>query len=218
MFDFIARHGAEAERGECLALGRPVDPAAVALHRRRDARVRGGERAAHRFGIVGAAPHTADACDEYHRLVQCRARVGIGPARSGRHASIRRRNHARRRLSRRIDACVVGWRCASPSQELPVEGLGGRFRRHVEIAPQCVATGAVLAQRVGVATLARQRLHQVALRALVRRLDGHQPLESRDRACVVADCRALSRHPFRRTEQQPPQLAATFDQPLLECG
>ena len=159
----------------------------------------------------------ADTCDEYHRLAQRRLRAAIAALRSGDQAPGRRCIYGRGCLDPHVDTRVVRRHGAAAARELPVQRFGRRFRGDIEVPAQRLAAGAVLPQRIGVATLPGKSLHQVALRALVRRLDAHQAFERRDGTRVVAACRALSRHSPRRGDQQTPQLATTFHQPLVEC-
>ena len=218
MLDFVAGHGAEPECGERLALRRPVDPATVTVDDREDPRVRrsstGGAPTSGSFATV--AQGLTDPRDEDHRLAKRRVRSGSVLRRSAASAPIAA---VLSETSGSISPSVAGHRRRRgppAAQQLPVQRFGGGFRRHIEIAAQRIAATPVLAQRVGVASLPRQGLHEIALRALVRRLDGDEAFERRDATGVIAHRLALRGHALRRGQQQAPQLTATLVQPLLE--
>ncbi len=208
MLDLVARERAQAECCDRFALAWSVDPAPVPADDGGNSRVRLRNQVARRLGVV-VRPGGRHARDEDHGLTQRnrgRTRFRVTGRRAG----------GRRRFPIRVACRRVRRSAAPPPQERAEQGIGGRFGCDVEVTTQRLAAGAILAHCIGVTSLARVGLHEVALGAFARRLDPNQPFQRGNGAGLVARRGALRRQPLRRCEEQAPQLAPLLPEPLLE--
>ena len=100
--------------------------------------------------------------------------------------------------------------------QLAVQRLGRGIRREVELAAQDRAAELVLAERLRVASRAREARHQLAMRAFLQRLDREQPVEGVDLAVDVAGFAAQGGELGGGRRQLAAQAATLCGQPFVE--
>jgi hypothetical protein len=92
----------------------------------------------------------------------------------------------RRVVERRVFAVALTERCTPAAHQVAIELLGCGLRCDVELAPQDVATHAVLAQRFGVRIALRVQVHDHAMRCFVERFECNELGSCRECAFAVA--------------------------------